>query len=88
VVGLTAGRECLDDDQLAAATRTRPRQDARLFGLCCGRVGVLWACGHGEQLARPRDVGGASGLAFNQATWERAIVSLKREGNALLEARW
>jgi len=27
----------------------------------CGRIGLLGRGGHGEQLARPRDVGGAIG---------------------------
>ena len=67
-----SGREALDDDHAATATRTWSRQHARLVGRCgLGRLGLFRAGRSGEQLAGAGDVLGAL------AAGEQAIVRMR-----------
>jgi hypothetical protein len=60
VFRLAAACEGLDDDHAAAAAATRTRQHVGLIGgRGLGRLSLFQAGWHGEQLARPCDVGGA-----------------------------
>jgi hypothetical protein len=60
VLGLTAAREGLDDDQAATALWAGRWQSARLIGYG-GGIDILLRCAlrHGEQLASMSDIGGA-----------------------------
>src|SRR6266404_7306483 len=70
VVGLAAPREGLDDDHAATAAATRTRHRAGFVGGCGrGGPGRFRAGRHGEQLARPCEVGGAI------AVGEKSIVA-------------
>src|SRR5260370_15950871 len=67
---LAAPCEGLDDDPAAAAAATWTRQHAGFVGGCGrGRLGLFGPGRHGEQFARPRDVGGAI------AVGEQSIVA-------------
>jgi hypothetical protein len=70
VFGLAAAREGLDDDHAAAAAATWTRQHTGVRRQLRSRTFGLFRPGrHGEQLARPRDVGGA------MAVGEQSIVA-------------
>ncbi len=64
------GRDCVDDDQLAATTWAWQRQCADRFHFITGAVVVvLIGCAHTEQLPDPGDIG------CTVAVSEEAIVT-------------
>jgi hypothetical protein len=73
---VAAGREGLDDDHAAAAAAAGTRRHVGFVRGCgLGRLGLLRAGRHGEQLARSRDIGGAIAIG-EQSVMADAVQAL------------